>query len=33
MDYTRIMSADPAVRAGVLTYRIHPTRSFPGSRL
>lgn len=32
-DVERILSADPAVRAGVLTYEIHPTRSFPGSRL
>jgi hypothetical protein len=29
----RIMSADPAVQAGVLTYDIHPARSFPGSTL
>ncbi|HET9848952.1 MAG TPA: hypothetical protein VFR68_10405 [Candidatus Dormibacteraeota bacterium] len=29
----RIMSGDPAVRADVLTYEIHPTRSFPGSSL
>ncbi len=32
-DVGRIMSADPAVLAGVLTYEIHPTRSFPGSTL
>jgi hypothetical protein len=29
----RIMSNDPGVRAGVFTYDIHPTRSFPGSSL
>lgn len=29
----RIYSMDPAVQAGVLTYEIHPTRSFPGSTL
>lgn len=32
-DVDRIMSGDPAVRADVLTYEIHPTRSFPGSSL
>jgi hypothetical protein len=32
-DVERIMSADPAVRAGVLTYDVHPTRAFPGSVL
>jgi hypothetical protein len=29
----KIMDADPGVRAGVFTYEIHPTRSFPGSKL
>lgn len=29
----RIMSGDPGVIAGVFTYDIHPTRSFPGSTL
>lgn len=29
----RIMSRDPAVQAGVLTYELHPTRTFPGSAL
>ena len=29
----RIMLGDPAIQAGILTYEIHPTRSFPGDRL
>lgn len=32
-DVDQIMSNDPGVRAGVFTYEIHPTRSFPGSTL
>ena len=32
-EVTTIMDADPAVRAGVLTYELHPVRSFPGSTL
>jgi hypothetical protein len=32
-DVDRIMANDPGVRAGVFTYDIHPTRSFPGSSL
>ena len=32
-DVDRIMAGDPAVRADVLTYEIHPTRSFPESSL
>ena len=32
-DVRRIMDDDPGVRAGVFTYRIHPTRSFPGDAL
>lgn len=32
-DVERIMAADPAVRADILTYEVHPTRSFPGSTL
>jgi hypothetical protein len=32
-EITAIMDADPAVRAGVLTYELHPVSSFPGSRL
>jgi hypothetical protein len=29
----RIISLDPAVQAGILTYELHPTRTFPGSAL
>jgi hypothetical protein len=29
----RIMDADPGVKAGVFTYEIHPTQSFPKSCL
>lgn len=32
-DVDRIMLSDPGVRAGVLTYDIHPAWSFPGSTL
>jgi len=32
-EVDRIYAADPAVQAGMLTYEIHPTRSFPGSAL
>jgi hypothetical protein len=32
-DVDRIMGKDPGVQAGVFTYDIHPTRSFPGSSL
>jgi hypothetical protein len=32
-DTERIMAGDPGVRAGVFTYDIHPSRSFPGSSL
>jgi hypothetical protein len=28
-----IMTEDPAVQAGVLTYTLHPVRSFPGDQL
>jgi hypothetical protein len=28
-----IMAEDPGVKAGVFTFDIHPTRSFPGDRL
>jgi hypothetical protein len=27
------MAADPAVRAGILTYDVHPTRGFRGNTL
>jgi hypothetical protein len=29
----RIMDEDPAVKAGIFTYEIHPCRSFPGDKL
>ena len=29
----RIMEDDPGVRAGIFTYEVHPTRSFPGDAL
>ena len=32
-EVDRIMAQDPGVQAGVFTYEIHPTRSFPGSTL
>jgi hypothetical protein len=32
-DVERIMALDPGVQAGVFTFDIHPTRSFPGSSL
>jgi hypothetical protein len=32
-EVERILSADPAVIADILTYEIHPTRGFPGSSL
>jgi hypothetical protein len=32
-EVERIIAADPAVAAGVLTFEIHPTRGFPGSCL
>jgi hypothetical protein len=32
-DVRRIMDDDPGVRAGVFTYRIHPSRSFQGDAL
>ena len=32
-DVDRIMAGDPGVQAGVFTYEIHPSRSFPGSNL
>jgi hypothetical protein len=28
-----LMDDDPAVRAGIFTYEIHPVRSFPGDTL
>jgi hypothetical protein len=32
-EVEKIMAGDPGVQAGVFTYDIHPTRSFPGSAL
>jgi hypothetical protein len=32
-EVDRIMAGDPGVRAGLFTYEIHPTHSFPGSSL
>ena len=32
-DADRIMAGDPAIRAGVLTYEIHASRSYAGSTL
>jgi hypothetical protein len=32
-DVERIMLGDPGVIAGLFTYEIHPTRTFPGSHL
>jgi hypothetical protein len=32
-DVDRAMAEDPGVKAGVFTYEVHPTRSFPGSAL
>ncbi|HKW69973.1 MAG TPA: hypothetical protein VJP81_05260 [Candidatus Dormibacteraeota bacterium] len=32
-DVDRIYAQDPAVKAGVLNYEVHPTRAFPGSTL
>jgi hypothetical protein len=29
----KIMDEDPGVKAGIFTYEIHPTRSFPGDSL
>jgi hypothetical protein len=32
-EAARIMSGDPGVKAGLFTYEVHETRSFPGSSL
>ena len=32
-DAQRIMALDPGVQAGIFTYEVHPTRSFPGNAL
>jgi hypothetical protein len=34
LDDTRaVMEEDPGVRAGIFSYEVHPTRSFPGDAL
>lgn len=32
-DVEQILQGDPAIAAGVLTYEVHPSRSFPGDSL
>ena len=32
-EVVALMDEDPAVKAGILAYEIHETRSFPGDRL
>lgn len=32
-EVVRTMDEDPGVKAGIFTYEVHPTRSFPGDRL
>jgi hypothetical protein len=32
-DTTKLMEADPGVRAGVFTFEVHPVSSFPGDAL
>jgi len=32
-EVVRIMDEDPGVKAGIFTYEVHPTRSFPGDGL
>ena len=32
-EVVRIMDEDPGVKAGIFTYEVHPTRSFPGDSL
>jgi hypothetical protein len=32
-EVARLMTDDPAVRAGVLTFHVHPCRAFPGDGL
>jgi len=33
VDVERLIAGDPAIAAGVLTFEIHPARSFPGDCL
>ena len=30
---TEIMEQDPAIKAGIFTYELHPSKSFPGDEL
>jgi hypothetical protein len=32
-EVTEIMDGDPAVRAGIFSYEVHPVRGFPGQAL
>lgn len=32
-EAARIMDGDPGVQAGIFSYEVHPTRTFPGSTL
>jgi YCII-related domain len=32
-ETAEIMDGDPAVKAGIFTYEVHPVRSFPGDAL
>jgi hypothetical protein len=32
-EVVRIMDEDPAVKAGIFTYEVHPIRGFPGDSL
>ncbi len=32
-EVVRIMDEDPGVKAGIFTYELHPTHSFPGNSL
>ena len=32
-EVKKILDEDPGVMAGIFTYEIHPTRSFPGVKL
>ncbi|MBR7827863.1 hypothetical protein KDK95_16205 [Actinospica sp. MGRD01-02] len=32
-EVAAIMDGDPAIRAGILSYSVHPCRGFPGSTL
>jgi len=32
-EVARLMDEDPGVEAGIFTYEVHPTRSFPGDCL